>query len=54
MNTDSLLNDSDSFQGKKIYYVTNNSSKTRMQIVEKCQKLGFPADMVRYLNFNSR
>ncbi|XP_053390753.1 glycerol-3-phosphate phosphatase-like, partial [Mercenaria mercenaria] len=31
--------------GKRIFYLTNNSSKTRAQIVEKCHKLGFPAEL---------
>ncbi|KAL4225152.1 hypothetical protein ACF0H5_015845 [Mactra antiquata] len=30
--------------GKRIFYVTNNSSKTREQMVEKCQKMGYPAE----------
>ncbi|XP_063398705.1 glycerol-3-phosphate phosphatase-like isoform X1 [Mytilus trossulus] len=29
--------------GKKIFYITNNSGKTRSQYVEKCKSLGFHA-----------
>ncbi|XP_052242673.1 glycerol-3-phosphate phosphatase-like isoform X2 [Dreissena polymorpha] len=31
--------------GKKIFYVTNNSSKTRAQVADKCRNMGFPADL---------
>ncbi|XP_052802113.1 glycerol-3-phosphate phosphatase-like [Mya arenaria] len=30
--------------GKRVFYVTNNSSKTRAQMVEKCQSMGYPAE----------
>ncbi|XP_042215564.1 glycerol-3-phosphate phosphatase-like [Homarus americanus] len=30
--------------GKKIFYVTNNSSKSREEYAQKCKKLGFIAD----------
>ena len=39
----------DLFQGKKVFYVTNNSSNTRAKMVEKCHKLGFPAEKVGIL-----
>ncbi|KAJ8299298.1 hypothetical protein KUTeg_023358, partial [Tegillarca granosa] len=29
--------------GKKIFYVTNNSGKSRKQYAKKCEDLGFPA-----------
>ncbi|PNF37250.1 hypothetical protein B7P43_G00397 [Cryptotermes secundus] len=29
--------------GKRVFYVTNNSSKTRDEIVSKCSRLGYPA-----------
>lgn len=29
--------------GKKIYYITNNSSKTREQYLKKCREFGYPA-----------
>ena len=32
--------------GKRIFYVTNNSTKSRQEFVEKCQKLGFIASQV--------
>lgn len=32
--------------GKQIFYVTNNSTKTRAQYLEKLMKLGFNADEV--------
>ncbi|GAV01276.1 hypothetical protein RvY_12013 [Ramazzottius varieornatus] len=34
-------------KGKKVYYVTNNSTSTRAQYAAKCQKLGLPAEEVR-------
>ncbi|XP_076471925.1 glycerol-3-phosphate phosphatase-like isoform X2 [Babylonia areolata] len=30
-------------KGKKVFYITNNSSRTREQYVEKCHQFGFPA-----------
>ena len=30
-------------QGKKVYFVTNNGSKSRLQYLEKLQKMGFEA-----------
>lgn len=33
-------------QGKKIFFITNNSGKTRANYVQKCQKLGFQASDV--------
>ncbi|XP_046394328.1 glycerol-3-phosphate phosphatase isoform X2 [Ischnura elegans] len=30
--------------GKKVFYVTNNSTRNRQDYVEKCRKLGFPAE----------
>ncbi|KAL8597587.1 hypothetical protein ACOMHN_001518 [Nucella lapillus] len=30
-------------KGKKVFYVTNNSNKTRAQYLEKCKQFGFPA-----------
>jgi ribonucleotide monophosphatase NagD (HAD superfamily) len=32
--------------GKRVFYVTNNSSKTRDEIVSKCSRLGYPATRV--------
>lgn len=32
--------------GKKTFYVTNNSTITRDDLVKKCEKLGFKADYV--------
>jgi hypothetical protein len=32
--------------GKRVFYVTNNSSKTRDEIVSKCSSLGYPATKV--------
>lgn len=29
--------------GKRVFYITNNSTKTRAEYAEKCVKLGFPA-----------
>ena len=29
--------------GKRVFYVTNNSTKTREDLVKKCEKLGFKA-----------
>ncbi|XP_013061272.2 glycerol-3-phosphate phosphatase-like isoform X1 [Biomphalaria glabrata] len=31
--------------GKKVYYVTNNSSKSRQDYLEKCKECGFPAEL---------
>lgn len=31
--------------GKRVFYVTNNSSNTRERMVQKCHKLGFPAEV---------
>ncbi|KAH9502725.1 hypothetical protein Btru_069605 [Bulinus truncatus] len=31
--------------GKNVYYVTNNSSKSRYEYLEKCKEYGFPAEM---------
>ena len=36
-------------QGKRIFYVTNNSTKTRSQYLIKLSKLGFKAEEVRHL-----
>lgn len=36
-----------SLQGKRVFYITNNSTKTRAEYAEKCVKLGFPASEVR-------
>lgn len=33
-------------QGKKVFYVTNNSTKTREEFLKKCDKLGFKAEKV--------
>jgi ribonucleotide monophosphatase NagD (HAD superfamily) len=33
--------------GKKIFYVTNNSTKSSSAYVRKCLQLGFPATKVR-------
>ena len=33
--------------GKKVIYVTNNSTKTRKEYVEKCSDLGFGGTWVR-------
>lgn len=33
-------------QGKRVFYITNNSTKTRAEYAEKCVKLGFPASEV--------
>lgn len=30
--------------GKRVFYVTNNSTKTREELVKKCEKLGFKAN----------
>ena len=30
--------------GKKVFYVTNNSTKTRLEFVEKCEGLNFKAE----------
>lgn len=30
--------------GKRVFYVTNNSSNTREKMVNKCHKMGFPAE----------
>jgi hypothetical protein len=35
--------------GKKIFYVTNNSTKHRKEYMKKFQSLGFGATMVRFL-----
>jgi hypothetical protein len=32
--------------GKRVFYVTNNSSKTRDEIVAKCSMLGYPTTRV--------
>jgi phosphoglycolate phosphatase len=32
--------------GKRVFYVTNNSSKTREEFVSKCSRLGYPASKV--------
>lgn len=50
--TNSLIRDADTAlnklrkMGKKIFYVTNNSTKTRETLVSKCVKLGFIANKV--------
>lgn len=35
-------------QGKKVFYVTNNSTKTREEFLKKCDKLGFKAEKVKF------
>ena len=45
------------FQGKRVFFVTNNSSKTRQQYAERCKSLGFQAAEVsctdsKYREFN--
>lgn len=37
--------------GKKIFYVTNNSTKIRDEFVNKCKKLCFPATKVTFNYF---
>ncbi len=32
--------------GKKVFYCTNNSTKSRQDYVEKCQTLGFGGELV--------
>ena len=34
------------FQGKKIFYITNNNTKTQQEYFEKCTRLGFSASLV--------
>lgn len=36
--------------GKNIFYITNNSTKTREEFVDKFQQLGFNAEKVCILN----
>ena len=36
--------------GKKVFYVTNNSTKSRDEYMEKCDKLGFIAKKVQCFN----
>lgn len=38
--------------GKQIFYVTNNSTKTRSQYLEKLTKLGFNAEEVNITQTN--
>jgi ribonucleotide monophosphatase NagD (HAD superfamily) len=33
-------------QGKKVFYVTNNSTKSREEFLTKCDRLGFKAEKV--------
>ncbi len=33
--------------GKKVFYCTNNSTKSRQEYVEKCEQLGFGGNLVR-------
>ncbi len=33
-------------QGKRVFYVTNNSTKTRMEYKDKCCSMGYGAEMV--------
>lgn len=33
--------------GKKVFFCTNNSTKSRANYVEKCKKLGFGGDKVK-------
>lgn len=34
--------------GKKVFYITNNSTKLRDEFVQKCKKLNYPCKKVRY------
>ena len=37
--------------GKRVFYVTNNSSKTSEEFVSKCSRLGYPASKVSFSLF---
>lgn len=37
--------------GKKIFYITNNSTKTREDYVKKCESMNFVADKLSHYSF---